>query len=408
MAARAESVEKREVELLASNPAVASALAFVRDQDEATVDDQLAAVRIPAPPFGEHDRAIWIRDRFIDIGLADVVVDDVGNVLARLPVAASEGTPILLSAHLDTVFTDEMHIEVRTEGERIYAPGIADNARGLAAMLAIARALSHANVRTRAPLVFVATVGEEGNGDLRGVKHIFREGSHWRSAAAFISLDGTGRRRIVHRAIGARRLRIIMYGQGGHSWADWGRPNPVEAIGVAIAELARVPLATQPRSALTVSRIGGGTSVNAIPESAWLEIDLRSESMGALDALDARVREIAEQSIRTTNARRRTGTSMLRTGVEIIGDRPTGEVSVNSDIVRAARAATRFYGEAAEMVSSSTDANIPIALGIPAIALGAGGDAGGTHTLDEWYRNDDGAVGIQRALLTTLMLTGVE
>jgi len=408
MAVRAESVDKREVELLATNPAVASALAFVRAEDDATLDDQLAAVRIPAPPFGEHERGVWMRDRFSGIGLADVVVDDVGNVLARLPAAASEGTPVLLSAHLDTVFANEMHIEVRTEGERIYAPGISDNARGLAALLTVARALVHANVRTRAPLVFVATVGEEGNGDLRGVKHIFREGSHWRSAAAFISLDGTGRRRIVHRAIGARRLRVIIHGQGGHSWADWGRPNPVEAIGVAIAELARVPLATQPRSALTVSRIGGGTSVNAIPESAWLEIDLRSESMSALDSLDARLREIAERAVRDTNARRRTGTSILRAEIECIGDRPTGELSVTSDIVRIARATTRYYGETAEMVSSSTDANIPISLGIPAIALGAGGDAGGTHTLDEWYRNDDGAIGIQRALLTTLMLTGVE
>jgi len=253
----------------------------------------------------------------------------------------------------------------------------------------------------------VANVGEEGVGDLRGMKHLFREGAPWRASQAFVSVDGTGVRRIVTRGVGSRRLRITVEGPGGHSWADWGAPNPVNALGLGIAEVARLTPPRQPRTVLTVGRIAGGTSVNAIPDAAWLELDLRSEAGEPLHDLEAQVRRIFGQGTAEANARRRRGTPALSLSIELIGDRPTGETPPTAPLVRAARAATRAIDETPELVSSSTDANAPMALGIPAIAMGAGGEAGGTHTLEEWYSNEKGAAGIERVLLTILGVTGI-
>jgi tripeptide aminopeptidase len=403
--ARSRAIDSARVAKLADRDDVRAALALVLETDALTMDDQVAIVAIPAPPFGEAARARWILERFLAVGLADGSTDAEGNVLARLPGDAERGAPpVLISAHLDTIFPAETPCEVRQQGDRIVAPGIADNARGLAALVAIARALVRSGARTRRPIVFAATVGEEGVGDLRGVKHLFREGSPWREAAAFVALDGTGRRRIVHKAIGARRLRVVVSGPGGHSWADWGRANPIHALGEAIAQLIAVVQADHAPAALTVGRIGGGTSVNAIPDQAWLELDLRSEDADALSRLEVRARAVIEGTVRDANARRRRGTTALSLEIELIGDRPTGEVDGNAAVMRIARAVTRHFGDTPELVSSSTDANIPIALGIPALALGAGGEAAGTHTLAEWYRNDGGPEGVQRALLTVLAL----
>jgi tripeptide aminopeptidase len=391
-----------ELEKAARTAPVMAARKYSRQLEADTLDDMVEIVRIPAPPFGEKTRAAWIADRFRQIGLQDVCLDEIGNVLARLPgtVNLDEEPPVLLSAHLDTIFPAETRIQVKRDGKRIAAPGIADNARGLAALLAIARTLVTTPIPTFHPIVFAATVGEEGVGDLRGVKHLMRPGSAWRSAAAFITIDGTGKRRIVQRAIGSRRFSISFTGPGGHSWADFGLANPIHALGVAIGRLTEIDLSRQPRVTLTVARIGGGTSVNAIPTDAWLEIDMRSEAGHALLAVEEKMRRVVAEAADETSGRRRRSTPALQLDVRLIGDRPTGETPVNSGVVRAARAATRIIGEHAELVASSTDANVPIALGIPAIAIGAGGESGGTHTLEEWYVNDGGVEGIERALLT--------
>ncbi len=392
---------------------VEEARRHIRATDAQTLADMVELVQVPAPPFGEAQRGVRMHERFRELGLADVVRDEIGNVLARLP-GSGEGNgaggrvaPVLVAAHLDTVFPAETPIHVRREHERIHAPGISDNCRGLAALLALARSLLHAGVRPAAPLVFAANVGEEGVGDLRGMKHLFREGSPWREIQAFISVDGTGVRRVVTRGVGSRRLRVTVDGPGGHSWADWGAPNPVNALGLGIAELARLTPPRQPRTVLTVGRIAGGTSVNAIPDTAWLELDLRSEAGEALHDLEAQVRRIFGQGTAEANARRRRGTPALSLSVELIGDRPTGETQPTTALVRAAGAATRAIGETPELVSSSTDANAPMALAIPAIAMGAGGEAGGTHTTEEWYSNEKGPEGIERVLLTILGVTGV-
>lgn len=384
---------------------VQAARKHVRQTDQQTLADMLAAVAIAAPPFGETARAAWAAEQFRALGLT-VRTDEVGNVIAHNGRAIGDA-PIIVSAHLDTIFPPETQINVRRNGHRIFAPGIADNARGLAGMLAVARALQAESISTEHAIVYVATVGEEGLGDLRGVKHLFRAGAELRKAAAFISLDGTGRRRIVYRAIGSRRLRVTVTGPGGHSWADWGFANPVHALGTAISAIAQLEVPRQPRTAVTVARIGGGTSVNAIPADAWFELDIRSEAAGAMSDMETAVRAAVKDAVSSTNSARKRGTPALEAELRVIGDRPSGETSVNSSLVRAARSATRYLGDTPELVASSTDANIPIALGIPAIAIGAGGESGGTHTLDEWYLNTGGADGIERALLIVLAMAGL-
>ena len=389
---------------LSKDKRVQAARKQIRTTDSETIADMLAAVAIPAPPFGEAARAAWAADKLRSYGLR-VSTDEIGNVIAASRDDVQD--PVILSAHLDTIFPPETQIKVRRNGSRISAPGIADNCRGLSAMLAVARAIVHSGIETQKPIVFVATVGEEGVGDLRGVKHLFRPGSPFRGCSAFISLDGTGQRRIVYRAIGSRRLRGIITGPGGHSWADFGLANPVHALGTAIAFIAEHDVPRQPRTAVTVGRIGGGTSVNAIPAEAWLEIDIRSEATAPLAEMEAMVHNAFENAVAAVNASRKRGTPSLALDVRVIGDRPTGEASIHTPVVRAARAATRFLGDAPELVASSTDANIPIALGIPAIAIGAGGESGGTHTLDEWFTNKDGAIGIERALLIVVAAAGL-
>jgi tripeptide aminopeptidase len=378
----------------------------VHQTDADTVAEQLALVRIPAPPLGEAARAAYLLERFRAIGLAAPRQDEEGNVLGDWGPA--DGAPaVVVAAHLDTVFPAGTDVEPRQEGRRYHAPGITDNCRGLAAMLAVGRILVEAAEPPPGRVLFVGTVGEEGIGDLRGVKHLFREGSPLREAGAFVALDGSGMRRIVHRAIGSRRLRVEIRGPGGHSWSDRGAPNPVAALGACIAALGAAKLPHPPRTARTVARIGGGQSVNAIPESAWMEVDLRSEVPGVLPALEAEVHTLLARATSGENGSRRRGTAPLAFEVRPIGDRPSGETPAEHPLVRTAAAITRSLGAQPELVGSSTDANVPMALGIPSIAIGAGGDSGGIHTLDEWYANDGGAMGVERALLVVLAAAGV-
>jgi tripeptide aminopeptidase len=249
-------------------------------------------------------------------------------------------------------------------------------------------------------------VGEEGIGDLRGMKHLFRPHGSWRRAAAFIAIDGAGLDRVIDRGVGSRRYHVEVKGEGGHSWADWGIANPVHAIGNAFAELMRVRLRHTPRTVLSVTRIGGGTSVNAVPQEAWLEMDLRSESEHALARLDRRVLETLRRAVSAAARRRRRGTAGLDLDVRSIGRRPAGRTRDDA-LVRAAVAATRAVGAEPEHSASSTDANVAMSLGIPALCVGAGGRAGGMHTTAEWYTNEQGPEGIERALLIVLAAAGL-
>ncbi|MEX2583230.1 MAG: M20/M25/M40 family metallo-hydrolase [Gemmatimonadota bacterium] len=396
------------VQSVISHPMVRTARSAIHSRDRGTVEEQIRIVSIPAPTGLEAERGKYVRQRFQELGLAGIRVDEVGNVIGFLGEDEwlRQGEPVLLTAHLDTIFPDGTAVEPQREGNRIRAPGITDNSRGLAGILAIAEALREARISTDRPLAFVATVGEEGLGDLRGVKHLFRPGSPFLAAAAFISLDGAGIGRIVNRAIGARRWRATVSGLGGHSWGDRGLANPVHALGLAIARVREIRLPDGADFAVNVGRIQGGTSVNAIPSEAWLELDLRSADADTLGSLETEARQALESSVRDEIDGSTRGVPLV-ISIETIGDRPCGATPDDDPLVQAAVAATRLLGSVPELTSSSTDANVPIALGIPAIAMGAGGQAGGVHTTDEWYENRGGPVGIERALLTVLAVAGV-
>jgi acetylornithine deacetylase/succinyl-diaminopimelate desuccinylase-like protein len=390
------------VESLLSHDRVCAARAHIERSDETTLARQAALSAIPAPTGSETARGTRVAEMFRDVGLDRVEVDGVGNVRGWY-VGAQHAAPlpdncVILSAHLDTVFGPELDVSVARRGPRLEGPGIADNARGLAALVAVGEALVRARVTTRRPVLLAATVGEEGSGDLRGVRHLF---SGALRPHAFIALDGAGIERIVHRALGARRYRVTYHGPGGHSWAAFGVANPANAVGRAVAVLAEHPVHSAPRTSCAVVRIGGGTSLNSIPQSSWFDVDLRSEDPRALARLDETVQALAIQALEEENRRRLPGTAPVTIDVRRIGDRPSGLTPRTHPLVQTAVAATRAVGHEHQLACASTDANLPIALGVPAVALGAGGRAGDAHLPTEWYENEKGALGIVRALLVT-------
>ena len=385
-------------------PAVAGARAAIESRDEATIETQIAISEIAAPTGEEGERGAWVASRFRALGLTDVGTDAAGNVLGTR-VGAEQAAPVVICAHLDTVFPRSVPLRVHHEGPRLIGPGIGDNGRGLAAMIALAGAIDGASLRTRAPVVFAATAGEEGAGDLRGAKELFANAmSH---AAAAIALDGAGDERIVHRALGSRRFRIHFRGAGGHSWTAFGVPNAVHAAALTGAMLARTALPTLPRTTLSVGRIGGGISVNAIPDDAWLEIDLRSTSETALRTFEGEIRAAATAALHEENLRGTRGAPPLTLEVTVIGDRPSGETDRSLPLVAAAIEATRLIGRDADLATASTDANVPISRGIPAIAIGAGGRGGEAHTVAEWFENSAGHLGVVRALAIVVAAAGL-
>lgn len=400
------ALDGRAVQLLASPP-LQRAREHLDVHDEATLADQMELVAIPAPPFGEGARGEEMARRMDRAGLELLGTDREGNVVARFPGSgpwgpAAGALPLVVSAHLDTVFPDGSEIRVTRSGDRLQGPGISDDGRGLAALLALARAAGAAGVTFRAPLVVVATVGEEGAGDLRGVRHLFSaDGALARGARAFLSLDGAGLRRIVTTGLGSLRYRVTVRGPGGHSWVDYGTPNPIHALARALDNLTRVPLSDTPATTLSIGRWGGGTSVNAIPTDAWVEFEVRSEAEVELSRMDLEIRSILDRIPEPTpNGAVAEG---LRLEIETLGRRPAGGTSPHHPLVQAALAATSALSSDPELGTASTDANLPMSLGIPALTLGAGGEAGSAHTPSEWYRNVRGPDGILRALLTLLL-----
>jgi len=386
---------------------VRTARAHIERSDEATLGRQAALSAIPAPTGAEGARGARVAEMFGEAGLDEITIDAVGNVRGWCGKRESGNDCVVLSAHLDTVFGPELDVSVSRHGPRLEGPGIADNARGLAALVAIGEALVRAEVETRRPVLFAATVGEEGSGDLRGVRYLFGPSAHPPvRPSAFIALDGAGIERIVHRALGARRYRVTYHGPGGHSWAAFGVANPANAVGGAIERIASLPTHNAPRTTHAVVRLGGGTGLNSIPQNAWFDLDLRSEEPRALEKLDTAVQTILTQALDEENRRRMPGTVPLTIDVRRVGDRPSGLTPRTHPLVQTAVAATRAVGHDHQLACASTDANVPIALGVPAVALGAGGRAGDAHLPTEWYENDKGALGIVRALLVTAAMAG--
>ena len=340
------------------------------------------------------------------VGLPHPQTDEEGNVTAWLPQATREdrSSPLVLSAHLDTVFPAGTEVRPQRSGPMIRGPGICDDARGLAALLALARTLMEHPPPLPHPVLFAATVGEEGVGNLRGVRHLFREGGPARDARAFISLDGIGLDRIIVRGVGSTRLRLEIRGPGGHSWTDWGLPNPIHTLGRIVSRAQDLPASASPRTTLTVARWGGGKSINAIPQESWAEMDLRSEGAAALASLEERLLGVCREEVESAGTTGGHASRGLSLEVTALGRRPPGTTDPETPLVRAALEASRALGVEPQLTASSTDANIPMALGIPAITLGAGGSGGGIHTPEEWYRNDLGPEGIFRVLLTLALL----
>lgn len=380
---------------MATHRALASARARLAARDAAIVQSQITVAQIAAPTGEEHERSAWVAERFRALGLVDVEVDATGNAVGRRP-GNEKLPPVVVCAHLDTVFPRETRLAVRRDGPRLVGPGINDNGRGLAVMLALAEEIDGVCLTTRRPIEFVATTGEEGAGDLRGAKAYFAgRGSE---AAAMIALDGAGDERVVTRALGSRRYHVSFVGAGGHSWSAYGTPNAVHAAGSAAARLASLRLPLEPRTTLSVGRIGGGISVNSIPDHAWLEIDLRSTANEMLDRYEQDIVREVRAACDEENRRRALGTRPLSMAIRPIGSRPCGETAPDHPLVRHALVSTRLVGREPDLATASTDANVPISRGIPAIAIGAGGRGGDAHTAGEWFDNTDGVRGVGRAL----------
>ena len=393
---------------LADLPEVQAANVWLKANESQLCRWQMEMVRIPAPPFGESARSAWLEERFAELGLDAVHTDQVGNVFGAHP--GREQRCISLSAHIDTVFAANAEIHVRQEGSKLFGPGISDNGAGVAALLGVAAALRSTSIHPALSILFIGNVGEEGEGDLRGMRHIFSQ-EKWRdSIAASLIVDGAGTDTIVAEALGSRRFEVSVRGPGGHSWSDFGLPNPIFVLARAIVAFSRTPIAANPKTTFNVGVIRGGTSVNSIPESASMRVDIRSSSPSEIDRLEQALRAAVADALQEDAASDALGKARhdeMVAEIVKIGDRPAGELSSGSRILQIIRAVDAHLGNSAQVQRASTDANVPLSLGREAIAIGAGGRGGGAHTLQEWFDGAGREVGLQRILLTLLALAGV-
>jgi tripeptide aminopeptidase len=371
---------------------------------------QTELVVIPAPPFGEAQRSLWMAEKFREAGLAAVQIDSIGNVFGELHGSSLEAPVVLLSAHLDTVFPANTPLEPVLKDDRLEAPGACDNAAGVVGMLAIAHALMQSQVPLGATLVFAGNVGEEGEGDLRGVRQIYRQSQYAGRIAAHIVLDGAGAETAVTQALGSRRYQITITGPGGHSFTDAATPNPILVLALALTRLNEVPLnpdPDEPRTTMNAGTILGGTSVNTIPESATAAVEFRSTDVRQLVRLEVALHRAVEDTVESSNAAtysKQKPLNRLEFQIEKIGDRPAAELPGDSPLLEALRAVDRHLGLRTDLRLGSTDANIPLSLGIPAVSLGAGGEGGGAHTRAEWYSAKNRELGLRRILLLTLAM----
>ena len=400
---------EEEVSRLGGLPEVRSAFGRFRFEEPQIAHWQMDVSRVASPPFGETHRAEWLAGRFREIGLANVELDEVGNVFGVRPGYGNR--VVALSAHIDTVFPATTPLNIRQEGARLYGPGVSDNGAGIAAMLAVASVLGSCQITHILPFVFIGNVGEEGEGDLRGMRRVF-ETPRWRDSIAYsLVIDGAGSDTVVAEALGSRRFEVIARGPGGHSWSDFGAPNPIIALSRAIQTFSETPLPASPKTTFNIGVIRGGTSVNSIPESASMRVDLRSTSRLEIDRLERALRISLDHAMDAENRpSSRLGTRRPQTvqcEVVEIGNRPAGELASDSRLLKVIRAVDAVLGNTAQVQRASTDANIPLSLGREAIAIGGGGTGGGAHTLQEWFDCTGRDLGLRRILLTMLALAGM-
>ncbi len=403
-----------EITRLAGDPRVHQAFRWLHLREQTVFGWQLDVVQVPAPPFGEEARARWLAEKFRELGLDEVDTDQAGNVLGILRGSGAGRRKVLLSAHLDTVFPAGTPITPVVDGQRLTAPGACDNGAGIAGMLALAAAILDSGFQPACDLVFLGNVGEEGDGNLRGMRQIYQHAPWREDIEAHLVLDGAGDHAAITHALGSQRFRASIAGPGGHSWTDAGAPNPILLLSQAITRLGALDLPDAPRTTFNVGTIDGGTSVNAIPERATASFDLRSTDPRQLIRLEVELHRAIEDAVIHANrdhAERRASNSRAAAGpvkfaIEKIGDRPAGSLPEHSRLLDLLYAVDRQLGLRTETRVASTDANIPLSLGVPAVTLGAGGNGGGIHTSNEWYDASGRELGLRRILLTLLAAAG--
>ncbi|HEY6971487.1 MAG TPA: M20/M25/M40 family metallo-hydrolase [Candidatus Angelobacter sp.] len=393
---------QQEITQIAELRAVHAAFHYLHNQEMEFRRWQMELAEIAAPPFGEAARAEWLRQRFGNLELHQVQSDELGNVFGLFK-GDEQGPLVGLSAHLDTVFPQGTSLDAREDGNKLYGPGISDNAAGVVAMLAVAAALRHSGLRPSADVVFIGNVGEEGEGNLRGMRHIFADPRWSRAISSLLVIDGAGHDTYVTQALGSKRFEITFRGPGGHSWSDFGVPNPIVSLCRTLADFSQSEVPDSPRTTFNVGVIQGGTSVNSIPESASARVDLRSASPQELQKLEQRLRAAAEAA-----AAGGSGDKKISVEIKTIGDRPAATLSAEARILQVIRAVDAHLGIKSVARLASTDANIPLSLGREAITIGSGGDGGGAHTLREWFDCTQRDLGLKRILLALLALTGIQ
>jgi acetylornithine deacetylase/succinyl-diaminopimelate desuccinylase-like protein len=390
-------------QIVASQSYRAAAAALDAGHDR-WVEDIVRITQLPSPPFKEQARARLFADMLRARGL-DPRIDPEGNVLA-LRKGSEPGPVVVVSAHLDTVFPEGTDVTVRRAGTRLSAPGVGDDSTGLATLLALADAMNAGKLRTRSDILFVGTVGEEGLGDLRGVRYLFTKGEYQGRIGAFFSLDGSGLNSVTTGGTGSKRYRVTFKGPGGHSYGAFGIVNPLVPLATTVGELYRLKVPADPKTTYSASVIGGGTSVNAIPEQVWLEVDMRSASAAELARLERQFLDIIPRAVAAENAARSTASGKVTAEVKPIGARPAGATPPDADIVRFAEAAYRAEGLTLDKGISSTDSNEPMSLGIPAITMSRIVSGGGAHSPGEWIDVEKAPnVKLKRILLATILAT---
>lgn len=385
LALAAAPADDGAVKRVLASPSYASAASQLDREHDRIVEDIITLTEIPAPPFAETKRGAAYLDMLKQAGLEDVEIDPEGNVMGLYRgTNASGGKIVMLAAHLDTVFAADTNVKVRREGTRLLAPGIGDNSRSLSVLLAYARALKANKVQTKQDILFVGNVGEEGPGDLRGVRYMFTKGKYRERVATFISMDGLESERIVNGGVGSKRYRITFKGPGGHSFSAFGLVNPMAAMSQTVVDLYKIKVPATPKTTYSASVVSGGTSVNSIPNEVYMEFDMRSEDPAELAKLEKAFLAIVQASVDGENAARNAREGKIEADIKLIGDRPAGNTPATADIVRIASSAVEARGLKPSLNYSSTDSNLPMSLGIPAITIGSGGTGGRAHSLDEW------------------------
>ncbi len=385
---------------LAEDPAVKAALDAVKGNEPHFIDEQIRICEIPAPPFHEDVRGKELQRLFEQSGLENVRIDKAGNVIGVRPGATAHPN-VVFAAHLDTVFPEGTNVKVSRQGSLLKGPGIGDDCRGLVVMLSVIRALKEAKVRTQGTITFVADTGEEGLGDLRGTKNLFND-SLKGQIDKFISVDGTGLS-LTTVGVGSYRYRVKFKGPGGHSFGAFGMANPIQAMGRAIAKIDNFEVPAKPKTTFNVGRVGGGTSVNAIPFEAWMEVDMRSADKASLETVHTKFKTAVQEAVDEEN-RRWNNRSPVSVSPELVGLRPAGSTPADSAIVITALAVSKVFGFSGTLGEGSTDSNVPMNIGIPAVTIGGGGVGTGAHALGETFDTKDAWIGTQRALLLVYAL----